>query len=161
MSQQQIGVILQNFSQTCTFPNAADLDDTTCKICYNDSLGVHGTESPVRLSCGHVFGMNCLLKWASTNIESRTVCTYCRTPFLTTATTNPGRPSHGMVARTTSNEQVHYLLPAAARNWCIWCAEVIGRDNSRTIRLLFEICLLLGFYLFLLYLAFLGMRLGK
>ena len=86
MPNNNLAKILRKLSQTCTFPSADELHDATCNICLNDSMGKHtqhGPEIPVRLQCGHVFGMTCLLTWASGGLPSRKLCPCCRRPFLT------------------------------------------------------------------------------
>lgn len=140
MPNQQIGAILAKISATCTFPTAAELDDSTCQICLHDSLGVRGTEHPVKLRCGHILGMNCLLNWASTDNASRAVCPFCRTPFLTPGAVGPGRQWQGTRGRgvswTVGYPRVALLL----------FAGVIARNCFRAIRLLLRVCILSGLF---------------
>ncbi len=123
MPNQQIGAILAKISATCTFPTAAELDDSTCQICLHDSLGVRGTEHPVKLRCGHILGLNCLLNWASTDNASRALCPLCRTPFLTPGAVGPGRQWQATRGR-----------------------GVIGRNCFRAIRLLLRVCIFSGLF---------------
>lgn len=88
MPNNDYGEILGRLSTTCTFPTAGELDDETCRICLRASLKAHGDEVPTKLGCGHVFGMSCLLNWASTNLaegQTSPACPVCRTPFFTEA----------------------------------------------------------------------------
>lgn len=100
MPNNNLAKILRKLSQTCTFPTVDELHDTTCNICLNDSMQKntqHGPEIPVKLPCGHVFGMTCLLTWASSSLPSRKLCPCCRRRFLTTMvdTAAEGNPSGG------------------------------------------------------------------
>ncbi|KAL8941103.1 MAG: hypothetical protein Q9216_002435 [Gyalolechia sp. 2 TL-2023] len=115
MPNQPLGGILQKLSINCTFPEADDLEDTTCHICLYDSLTPRGAEIPIRLRCGHVFGMACVINWASDPTRMGTdhpSCPMCRAPcFLHLPTqaalqaieANDGTP--GYEADDTTSEQ--------------------------------------------------------
>ncbi|KAL8917326.1 MAG: hypothetical protein Q9208_007996 [Pyrenodesmia sp. 3 TL-2023] len=86
MPNENYGNILGRLSATCTFPTAGELEDDTCRICLRTSLKAQGDEVPTKLGCGHVFGMSCLLNWASTSLtecQTPPTCPVCRAPFLT------------------------------------------------------------------------------
>ncbi|KAL8903949.1 MAG: hypothetical protein Q9207_003596 [Kuettlingeria erythrocarpa] len=88
MPNAHFGKILGRLSTSCTFPCQGQLEDDICHICLRDSLKPCGDEVPTKLGCGHVFGLSCLLNWASGSLaEGRTSpnCPICRTPFLTEA----------------------------------------------------------------------------
>ncbi|KAL9005222.1 MAG: hypothetical protein Q9188_001982 [Gyalolechia gomerana] len=93
MPNVDLGEILQKLSSSCTFPDASELEDNTCNICLHDSLGPQGPEIPTKLCCGHIFGMACLITWASDNHTATTTpspsCPICRTPFFLPRTTQP------------------------------------------------------------------------
>ena len=54
-------------------------DDFQCTICSEGFLRGENPEVPIRLDCGHVFGMNCILKWLSPLSRSgNNSCPNCR-----------------------------------------------------------------------------------
>ncbi len=49
-----------------TIPTATELgDEASCSICHNSFLAGETPEIPVKLPCGHVFGMSCIVQWLS------------------------------------------------------------------------------------------------
>lgn len=85
MPDRALTAAVQRISEKCTFLAASELEETICHICLNDSLGPQGSEFPVKLCCGHNFGMACLTKWVSDSIRSGRLsptCPICRTKFL-------------------------------------------------------------------------------
>ena len=63
-----------------------DPDNRTCLICtepYADN-SPSGKNTPVKLSCGHVFDLGCLLKWLSIQAggSQRNVCPLCFKPLF-------------------------------------------------------------------------------
>ena len=53
--------------------------DFRCTICSEGFLRGENPEVPIRLDCGHVFGMNCILKWLSPLSRSgKNSCPNCR-----------------------------------------------------------------------------------
>ncbi|KAL8787210.1 MAG: hypothetical protein Q9213_002321 [Squamulea squamosa] len=62
--------IISKLVNTSTFPKSTELNNHTCNICYEDSLTVDGAEIPIKLSCGHIFGMACLVTWMFNQIEA-------------------------------------------------------------------------------------------
>ena len=56
----------------------------TCSICCERFLHGRTPEVPVRLNkCGHVFGMNCILKWLSpVSRDGKNSCPNCRNPIF-------------------------------------------------------------------------------
>ena len=54
-------------------------DDFQCTICSEGFLRGENPEVPIKLDCGHVFGMNCILKWLSPLSRSgNNSCPNCR-----------------------------------------------------------------------------------
>ena len=61
-----------------------DSDNRTCSIClipYIDN-SPNGINSPVKLKCGHIFDIRCLLEWLSIHSENRNTCPMCREPLF-------------------------------------------------------------------------------
>ncbi|KAL8831399.1 MAG: hypothetical protein Q9170_005313 [Blastenia crenularia] len=73
-------LFIQRLSTACTFPLASSLSDPTCHICQEPSLCENGSETPIKLDCGHVFGMTCLLTHAE--VSHPATCPLCREPIL-------------------------------------------------------------------------------
>ncbi|KAI4240736.1 MAG: hypothetical protein L6R40_004981 [Gallowayella cf. fulva] len=73
--------IVSDLYMTSEFPSVNELDDATCYICYKSLRG--GTELPIKLSCGHVFGMTCILTWTLNKREvgKAANCPICRTSY--------------------------------------------------------------------------------
>ncbi|CAD6563526.1 MAG: hypothetical protein ASARMPRED_000015 [Alectoria sarmentosa] len=75
-------VLLSEFLAKTQRPVACELgsdDDFQCTICSTPFLRGGNPEVPVRLECGHVFGMNCILKWLSPVSRSgNNSCPNCR-----------------------------------------------------------------------------------
>ncbi|KAI4118245.1 MAG: hypothetical protein LQ345_001664 [Seirophora villosa] len=110
MPNEHYGDLLGRLSSACTFPTADEFDDTTCHICLRDSLATHKVETPTKLICGHVFGMGCLLKWASNCIvqEIALTCPICRTVFLT-------RNERSSQQQSETNELLHLFSDLTVR----------------------------------------------
>ena len=81
--------IMTQLIANCTFPRAADLEEHTCHICQEESLGRNGIETPIKLRCGHVLGMACLVTWTFQHVEGEEAlspgCPFCRAPLLSHA----------------------------------------------------------------------------
>ncbi|CAF9926201.1 MAG: hypothetical protein ALECFALPRED_003386 [Alectoria fallacina] len=75
-------VLLNEFLAKTQQPVACELgndDDFQCTICSTPFLRGGNPEVPVRLECGHVFGMNCILKWLSpVSRNGNNSCPNCR-----------------------------------------------------------------------------------
>ena len=62
----QASVLLHEFLAKTRRLVASELDnDMNCTICSEPFLRGDNPEVPVRLDCGHIFGMSCILKWLS------------------------------------------------------------------------------------------------
>ena len=86
-------------SGNLSFPAREELEDHTCYICQEDYMvGVAWDitqEIPVRIICGHVFGMTCLLRWTLNQIDEDTYphCPVCRNIYCyTRVITVPASP---------------------------------------------------------------------
>lgn len=103
MSSNERSEIVTQLVADCTFPKATDLEDNTCHICHEASLGRHGAETPIMLRCGHILGMACLTKWAFRQIEEEgnlsPGCPFCRTSLL-----RGGRPTQDASLQSEENE---------------------------------------------------------
>ena len=77
-------VLLNEFLSKARLPVASSLgSDMTCTICTEAFLRGENPEVPVRLDCGHVFGMNCILKWLSpVSRNGNNSCPNCRRPIF-------------------------------------------------------------------------------
>ncbi len=77
-------VLLNEFLSKARLPVASSLgNDMTCTICTEVFLHGENPEVPVRLDCGHVFGMNCILKWLSpVSRNGNNSCPNCRRPIF-------------------------------------------------------------------------------
>ena len=61
-----------------------DSDNRTCPICiqpYDDNRS-NRMNAPVKLWCGHIFDIRCLLEWLSIHSEGRNTCPMCRKPLF-------------------------------------------------------------------------------
>ncbi|KAL8672050.1 MAG: hypothetical protein Q9168_003477 [Polycauliona sp. 1 TL-2023] len=77
--------IVDQLVSSSTFPSAADLEDHNCSICYRgflEHLDASEGEIPIKLRCGHVLGLSCLLRWAFQQVEqlpnNSHLCPICR-----------------------------------------------------------------------------------
>lgn len=85
--------IVKQLVTSCAFPKRTDVEDHTCHICQEASLGPHGGEIPIKLRCGHILGMACLTTWTFQQIEEvenrSPGCPFCRSPLLNLEGPNP------------------------------------------------------------------------
>ncbi len=142
MPNANYGKILGSLSTTCTFPCPGKLEDDTCHICLRESLKPYGDEVPTKLNCGHIFGLSCLLNWASSSlVEGRTSpnCPICRTPFLTEASClqTPQQIEIENLSRVFSNvdlplvgnrrfsEEEEEWIGHAERLWVAFCGQLV------------------------------------
>lgn len=71
---------------TAVDPSDLNDDDKNCYICLNPYRSPSHVsdelfhEYPIRLPCGHIFGLNCILRWT---LQSNT-CPYCRAELFDT-----------------------------------------------------------------------------
>ncbi|CAO1605785.1 hypothetical protein XANCAGTX0491_009291 [Xanthoria calcicola] len=86
-------------SGNLSFPAREELEDHTCYICQEEyMIGVTWDitqEIPVRIICGHVFGMTCLLRWTLNQTDADTYphCPVCRNIYCyTRVITVPSSP---------------------------------------------------------------------
>ncbi|KAI4243211.1 MAG: hypothetical protein L6R40_003579 [Gallowayella cf. fulva] len=91
--------VVSQLHAACTFPAVHVLEEDKCHIC-SDAFATNGSEKPVRLCCGHAFGMKCIMTLTLDNIEegSTPYCPVCGTHFLNST------PEH--VADEHSNNEV-------------------------------------------------------
>lgn len=80
----QAAVMLTQFLSKIRLLLASDIhSDVLCTICSEPFLRGDNPEIPVRLHCGHVFGMNCILKWLSpVSRNGNNSCPNCRKPIF-------------------------------------------------------------------------------
>ena len=64
--------------------NSIDKDDAICTLCFEPFLFGKNPEIPIKLKgCGHIFGMNCILKWLSPFArKGHNSCPECREPVV-------------------------------------------------------------------------------
>ena len=80
----QAAVLLNSFLAKTRQPLASELGDgMSCTICSEPFLRGSNPEVPVKLDCGHIFGMNCILKWLSpVSRNGNNSCPNCRHPVF-------------------------------------------------------------------------------
>lgn len=80
----QAAVLLNIFLSKARQPLASELkNDMNCIICSEPFLRGENPEVPVRLECGHIFGINCILKWLSpVSRNGNNSCPNCRKPVF-------------------------------------------------------------------------------
>lgn len=80
----QAAVMLTEFVTKTRPLVASDIhNDMLCTICSEPFLRGDNPEIPVRLHCGHIFGMNCILKWLSpVSRNGNNSCPNCRKPIF-------------------------------------------------------------------------------
>lgn len=62
-----------------TIPTRTELgDEASCSICHNSFLAGETPEIPVKIPCGHVFGMSCIVQWLSRIDGNGDTCPICR-----------------------------------------------------------------------------------
>ncbi|KAL8669985.1 MAG: hypothetical protein Q9168_005447 [Polycauliona sp. 1 TL-2023] len=98
-SNEQTANIINSIllSTYITFPAPSSLESRSCYICKDDSLtdariefpmdAQMDLEVPVKLGCGHIFGMTCLVRWTLSESDANRDpgCPYCRVNYLTGA----------------------------------------------------------------------------
>ncbi|KAI4254582.1 MAG: hypothetical protein L6R42_007139 [Xanthoria sp. 1 TBL-2021] len=84
MTSHNRAEVISKVIAASTFPKVAKLKDQTCYVCQEATLIEGGRETPIKLKCGHVFGMTCLLAWNFEEFRrhSDPTCPYCRKPLL-------------------------------------------------------------------------------
>ncbi|MCJ1455996.1 hypothetical protein MMC28_006353 [Mycoblastus sanguinarius] len=70
--------------QKCTTPKSSQLEDNVaCQICYKPFLTVGNAEIPIKLPCGHIFGVTCVLSWLGPLPQNGPdACPLCRQPVF-------------------------------------------------------------------------------
>ncbi|KAL8953136.1 MAG: hypothetical protein Q9222_001019 [Ikaeria aurantiellina] len=111
---------------TCTFPSTAEIDDHTCHICQENTLGPGGSERLTKLGCGHTFGMSCLLDWTFARFrrdgETAMQCPICKTFFSTSPE-----------SETVGDEDLRRWTQNLA-TWNLGNSEEFDTNTIRTIR---------------------------
>ncbi|KAL8786933.1 MAG: hypothetical protein Q9213_002475 [Squamulea squamosa] len=139
---EALAEILSKLHNICTFPSIEELDREDCSICSN-LYQTDGPEKPIKLGCGHVFGMTCILTWTLDKVGAGNTpdCPVCRRPYL-----NPVE-NHGMAEALplVPNERFKAILRLASwipqrqpddagarwirqaeRLWEIFCNDVLA-----------------------------------
>ena len=79
IAAQTHSIVTTILRDICTAPNSNTIkQDDSCTIC----LEPFGTsrEEPMRLPCGHVFGLSCLVTWTKAKVFRQ--CPMCRVQYL-------------------------------------------------------------------------------
>ena len=129
LTKTDCATIVNRLHATCTLPTAAEFQDRNCHICHEDTLVTNGSEVPVKLVCGHVFGMSCLMEWTLNQIEAgRAIvkCPLCRIAFLSA----PQEASRATASRRDLQLSGVQTLSEdwfrqAERLWDICCSDVL------------------------------------
>ncbi|KAL8679035.1 MAG: hypothetical protein Q9186_004663 [Xanthomendoza sp. 1 TL-2023] len=139
-SNEAIAKIIGDLHTYCTFPAANELDDDTCHVCHSSFND--GSEKPIKLGCGHVFGTTCITRWTLDKTEDGKAadCPICRQPCLPAQATSsrtatdttrmermlrmlesntPGAPS------SLSGEQEIWVY-RAERLWEFFCNDIVS-----------------------------------
>lgn len=97
--------ILEDLLKKTSQPSFAELGHAvTCMICHEPYLSGDTPELPLKLSCGHVTGSHCLLRWMSPlSANGSNSCPLCRTPILETE-------HNGVNANDTEEERVSRMI---------------------------------------------------
>ncbi|KAI4218351.1 MAG: hypothetical protein L6R36_009003 [Xanthoria steineri] len=113
MPTTQRSAIVTQLVSNCVFPKRTALEDHTCHICQEASLGPDGGEIPIKLRCDHIVGMACLITWAFQQIEevgnALPGCPFCRAPLQ-----NREGPNRAAVQDSDQNGVISVWLPALA-----------------------------------------------
>ena len=82
--QSKAKTILKELLSKTSQPKIEDLKDSdTCMICQEPYLTAESPELPLKLSCGHIAGAQCLLKWMSPlSPDGKNSCPICRHKIL-------------------------------------------------------------------------------
>ncbi|KAL8670363.1 MAG: hypothetical protein Q9168_005090 [Polycauliona sp. 1 TL-2023] len=124
---------LRKITDNCTFPSTGELLDTRCHICFSDSLNPNadtGPEIPVRLRCGHVFGMTCLLMWINGSSEGRGTCPLCRVVVMQDIPVS---------VKAVGQQQIIYPRLAAFKEMCAWCEDRFSERQLEYILLFLQV----------------------
>ncbi|KAL6722224.1 Ubiquitin-protein ligase [Lecanora helva] len=80
----RVAQILEGLLGKLTLPSFDELGDSrACSVCHEPFLTDRSPELPVKLSCGHVFGFQCLFQWLSPLSETpNDTCPMCRDTVL-------------------------------------------------------------------------------
>ena len=58
-------------------------DETKCHICLDPFLSGENPEMPIKIACGHIIGIACMLKWLQPlSLEGKNSCPICRKPII-------------------------------------------------------------------------------
>ena len=76
--------VLSQLGRKCSFPAKNDLiDNMECHICHNVFLDGPEPEAAIKLSCGHICGLTCMLQWLKPlSEEPNNSCPLCRERIL-------------------------------------------------------------------------------
>ncbi|KAI4098044.1 MAG: hypothetical protein LQ339_006612 [Xanthoria mediterranea] len=123
MTSHNRAEVISKVIAASTFPDPARLEDSTCHLCQETSLVENGSETPIKLKCGHVFGMICLLGWNFEEFRRHSVptCPVCRELLFE-------RPVHppATLEATTPDEDDEDLI-----DWIQELASWIPGDSVR------------------------------
>lgn len=95
-------ILLEDLLNASTLPSLDSLppDSRTCPICADDFSTEPTFEAPIRLPCGHIYGIACIMMWLcpppqpSSNVTINNNCPHCRRTILENPSYRPrrGRP---------------------------------------------------------------------
>ncbi|KAL2037635.1 hypothetical protein N7G274_009580 [Stereocaulon virgatum] len=75
--------LARRIHSSCSLPTGEELDSKQCHICTQPFLTTRRPEIPIKLNCGHIFGMACLLRWLNPLAgNGSNSCPLCRRPVL-------------------------------------------------------------------------------
>lgn len=81
---------------SCTYLDVSDLgDETACSSCIVKFGWKDGSETPVKLCCGHIYGLSCLREVVRSHVALRQKsppCPTCRADFLNVDAASGPRP---------------------------------------------------------------------
>ncbi|CAL8584095.1 hypothetical protein XPA_009700 [Xanthoria parietina] len=122
MTSHNRAEVISKVIAASTFPDPANLEDHTCHLCQETSLVENGSETPIKLRCGHVFGMTCLLAWNFEEFRrhSAPTCPSCRELLFE-------KPAHppATVDATTPDEDDEDWINFAEQLWKEICDAML------------------------------------
>ncbi|KAL9594359.1 MAG: hypothetical protein Q9219_007073 [cf. Caloplaca sp. 3 TL-2023] len=105
---------------SCTYLDVAELGDSTeCSLCTENFGWGTDSETPVRLRCGHIFGLKCIREWVSTHTgpgHRYPPCPNCRADFLNLGAGSSSAPRRPLQVQSTAGSHSAPRRPPQAQS---------------------------------------------
>jgi hypothetical protein len=114
-------------------PVSEDTRERSCCICYelfSPTPSSHGSEVPIQLPCGHVFGETCILRWTLTNGS----CPLCRKDIFVI----DGHPANHHLDALNSNPE-NPTETAHNDIWldvCVWSNHIENQSQGSSVNVI-------------------------